>query len=95
MQLGTGIDTPTAVRRTVRVEGETVAPGRLLEHLRLVWLTPLRTGLFLEARSERLRFFDRLGIRRRAGHATAVTTYEKALRERLRLLTDGPADRPG
>ena len=91
-RLGTGIEHPQAQRRTVRVDGETVAPGRLLEHLRLVWLTPAQDRLFLEARSERLRFFDRLAFAAEPSHATAVSTYEKALRERLRLLTDGPLD---
>jgi DNA replication and repair protein RecF len=92
VQVGTGIDSPSAARRTVRIEGETVAPGRLLEHLRLVWLTPAQDRLFLEARGERLRFFDRLAFAAEPTHATQVSVYEKALRERLRLLTDGPAD---
>ena len=91
-RLGTGIEYANAPRRTVRIDGETVAPGRLLEHLRLVWLTPAHDRLFLEARSERLRFFDRLAFAAEPSHATAVTVYEKALRERLRLLTDGPLD---
>jgi DNA replication and repair protein RecF len=91
-RLGTGIEFANAQRRTVRVDGETVAPGRLLEHLRLVWLTPAQDRLFLEARSERLRFFDRLAFAAEPAHATAVSTYEKALRERLRLLTEGQID---
>ena len=91
-QIGTGIEYASAQRRTVRIDGETVAPGRLLEHLRLVWLTPAQDRLFLEARSERLRFFDRLAFAAEPTHATAVSVYEKALRERLRLLTDGPLD---
>ncbi|HWE47701.1 MAG TPA: DNA replication/repair protein RecF [Caulobacteraceae bacterium] len=91
-RLGTGIEFAKAARRTVRIDGETVAPGRLLEHLRLVWLTPAQDRLFLEARSDRLRFFDRLAFAAEPAHATAVSTYEKALRERLRLLTDGPMD---
>jgi DNA replication and repair protein RecF len=91
-RIGTGIEHPAAQRRTVRIDGETVAPGRLLEHLRLVWLTPAQDRLFLEARSERLRFFDRLAFAAEPSHATAVAVYEKALRERLRLLTDGPRD---
>jgi DNA replication and repair protein RecF len=92
VRIGTGVETSGAARRTVRVEGETVAPGRLLEHLRLVWLTPAQDRLFLEGRTERLRFFDRLVFADTLGHAGVVSAYEKALRERLRLLTDGPAD---
>ena len=92
VRLGTGVDAPGAARRLVRVEGESVAPGRLLEHLRPLWLTPAQDRLFLEGRSERLRFFDRLVFADDPRHASAVSTYEKALRERMRLLTDGPAD---
>jgi DNA replication and repair protein RecF len=92
VQIGTGVETAGAARRTVRIEGETVAPGRLLEHLRLVWLTPAQDRLFLEARKERLRFFDRLVFAAEPQHAAHVSTYEKALRERLRLLTEGPPD---
>lgn len=92
VRLGTGIDSPSAARRLVRIEGETVPPGRMLEHLRPLWLTPAQDRLFLEGRSERLRYFDRLVFADDPRHANAVSTYEKALRERLRLLTDGPAD---
>lgn len=92
VRLGTGIETPQAARRTVRIEAETVAPGRLLEHLRLVWLTPAQDRLFAEGRVERLRFFDRLVFADEPAHASDVSTYEKALRERLRLLVDGPQD---
>ncbi len=92
IRLGTGIETPGAARRTVRLEGETVAPGRMLDHLRLVWLTPAQDRLFLEGRAERLRFFDRLVFADEPRHAGRVSSYEKALRERLKLLTDGPAD---
>lgn len=91
-RLGTGTEAPGAARRVVRIEGETVQPGRLLERLRLVWLTPAQDRLFAEARADRLRFFDRLVFADAPGHATVVASYEKALRERLRLLTDGPAD---
>jgi len=35
VRLGTGVETPGAARRVVRVDGETVQPARLSEHLRL------------------------------------------------------------
>ncbi|HYF23019.1 MAG TPA: DNA replication/repair protein RecF [Caulobacteraceae bacterium] len=92
VRIGTGIEAAGAARRTVRLEGETVQPGRLLEHLRLVWLTPAQDRIFAEARAERLRFLDRLAFAGEPEHATAVAAYDKALRERMRLLTDGPAD---
>lgn len=91
-QVGTGLETPASARRVVRVDRETVAPGRLLEHVRPLWLTPLQDRLFLEGRAERLRFFDRLVFAAEPAHAAVVSDYEKALRQRLRLLTEGPDD---
>ncbi|MFC3067995.1 DNA replication/repair protein RecF [Phenylobacterium soli] len=91
-RIGTGVAEAGASRRTVRLEGESVPPGRLAEHIRQVWLTPAQDRLFLEGAGDRRRFFDRLvfaGLPRHAAHAQA---YEKAMRERMRLLTEGPAD---
>jgi DNA replication and repair protein RecF len=91
-RIGTGVGEPGASRRTVRIEGETVAPGRLAEHLRQVWLTPAQDRLFLEGAGDRRRFLDRLVFTAAPRHAAHVQAYEKALRERMRLLTEGPAD---
>lgn len=92
-RLGTGTEQPGAARRTVRVEGETVPPGRLAEHVRPIWLTPAQDRLFLEAAADRRRFFDRLVFAAEPIHAAHVGAYEKAMRERMRLLTaEEPAD---
>lgn len=93
-KLGTGVQSAGAARRIVRINGETAPPGRLLDHLRPVWATPEQDRLFSDARADRLRFFDRLVFAANPDHAATVSTYEKALRERLRLLTDEtrPAD---
>lgn len=90
-KIGTGLE-PGASRRTVRLEGETVAPGRLAEMVRLVWLTPQQDRLFLDGGTERRRFLDRLVFAAEPAHAAAAAAYEKTMRERLRLLTDGPND---
>lgn len=92
-RLGTGVEAPGAARRVVRVEGETVPPGRLAEHVRPIWLTPAQDRLFLEAASERRRFFDRLVFAAEPIHAAHVAAYERSMRERMRLLTaEEPAD---
>jgi DNA replication and repair protein RecF len=91
-QLGTGLESAGAVRRTVRIDGEAAQPGRLADLVRLVWLTPREDRLFLEAASERRRFFDRLVFAGEPGHAVQVASYERAMRERMRLLAEGPAD---
>ena len=40
--IGTGVEQPGASRRTVRIAGETVPPGRLAEHLRQGCVEPFR-----------------------------------------------------
>jgi len=97
VQLGTGVETGGQTRRLVRVDGETVPPGRLADHVRPIWLTPAQDRLFLEAASERRRFFDRLVFAGEPAHAAHANAYDKAQRERMRLLTDAaeagaPAD---
>jgi DNA replication and repair protein RecF len=87
-RLGTGVEQAGAARRTVRVEGEPVPPGRLAEHLRQVWLTPAQDRLFLEGASERRKFFDRLTFAGKPAHAAHANAYDKASRERIRLLSD-------
>jgi DNA replication and repair protein RecF len=95
VQIGTGVETPGAARRLVRLDGETVAPGRMAEHVRPLWLTPAQDRLFLEAPGERRRFFDRLTFAAEPAHAAHASAYDKALRERMRLLTDeGPPTDP-
>jgi DNA replication and repair protein RecF len=89
VRLGTGVQSAGAVRRIVRINGETAQPGRLLDWLRPVWATPEQDRLFSDARAARLKFFDRLVFAAVPDHAAVVAGYEKALRERLRLLTDG------
>ncbi|MBU2270355.1 MAG: DNA replication/repair protein RecF [Alphaproteobacteria bacterium] len=93
-KLGTGVQSPGAARRIVRIDGETAQPGRLLDHLRPVWATPEQDRLFSDARTGRLKFFDRLVFAAKPDHAASVSAYDKALRERLRLLTDGAEGRP-
>jgi DNA replication and repair protein RecF len=93
IRLGTGVQSAGAARRIVRIDGETAPPGRLLDYLRPVWATPEQDRLFSDARAERLKFFDRLVFAANPAHAATVSAYEKALRERLRLLTDGAEGR--
>jgi DNA replication and repair protein RecF len=92
VQLGTGVEAAGAPRRAVRLEGEPVAPGRLADLLRLVWLTPQQDRLFIDGPTDRRRFFDRLVFADRPDHASRATAYERAMRERMRLLLEGPAD---
>jgi DNA replication and repair protein RecF len=92
VQIGTGVESASAARRVVRIDGEAVTPGRMADLVRLVWLTPQQDRLFLDGSGDRRRFFDRLVYAGEPGHAARAGTYERVLRERMRLLTDGPAD---
>jgi DNA replication and repair protein RecF len=81
-------DGPEA-RRSVRVNR---APARsadvLLEHLRVVWLTPAMDGLFTGPASERRRFLDRAVLAIDRGHGTRVNAFERAMRGRNKLLSE-------
>jgi len=92
VRLGAGVETPGGARRLVRIEGVTVPPGRMAEHLRPLWLTPAQDRLFLEGAAERRRFFDRLVFAAEPIHAAHAGAYERALRERSRLLADEAPD---
>ena len=85
-QVGTGLEAPDALRRSVRIEGEAVPPGRLSDIIRLVWLTPQQDRLFLDGAADRRRFFDRLVFAAEPVHATHVAAYDKAMRERNAVL---------
>jgi DNA replication and repair protein RecF len=92
LRVGTGTDTPGG-RRLVRIDAQPAQPGRLAEVVRQVWLTPAHDRLFLEGSSERRRFLDRLVYADQPHHAQHVAQYERAIRERMRLITaDTPAD---
>jgi DNA replication and repair protein RecF len=74
-------------RRIARVNGvDLKAQADLSEYLSTVWLTPQMDGLFLDAASERRRFFDRLVFAFDPAHAGRVTRYESVMSQRSRLL---------
>lgn len=91
-RIGTGLESPEATRRTVRVDGESATAARLADHARPIWLTPAQDRLFLDGSTERRRFFDRLVFAALPAHAGHVAAYDRALRERARLLAEAPAD---
>jgi DNA replication and repair protein RecF len=86
--IGTGA-LPDGGRR-VRVNG---ANARSIEamsdYLRVLWLTPSMDGLFSGPAGERRRFLDRLVTTLIPSHSSAVSDFEKAMRQRNRLLEEG------
>ncbi|MER9303563.1 DNA replication/repair protein RecF [Mesorhizobium sp. M0293] len=96
VEIGTGIsggDNPGEGGRRVRING---APARsaedMLEWLRVVWLTPAMDALFTGPAADRRRFLDRLVLAIDPGHGQRAIDYEKAMRGRNRLLTEGSRD---
>ncbi len=94
IEIGTGQRTTSVGEaqrqgRIVRIDGENVGAGALAEHVDMVWLTPAMDGLFTGARAERLAFLDRLVLCFDAGHALSSARFERAMRQRNRLLEDG------
>jgi len=80
-------------RRVVKIDGKPAkGQGDLARYLSVAWLTPEMDRLFLEASSGRRRFIDRLVYGFVPDHASRVSAYERAMRERSRLLRDGGAD---
>lgn len=75
-------------RRTVHVDGKLTPQLRLGSLARMVWLIPSMDRLWLEGAEGRRRFLDRLTLSFEPGHADAALVYEKAMRERNRLLKD-------
>ncbi len=95
VQIGTGLDIVAsgAVRRVVRINGAPASgPAALGRYVRAVWVTPAMDRLFMEGAGQRRRFLDRLVLAQDPDHAQRVALYEKAQRERQRLLRDGPWD---
>ncbi|AXC49193.1 DNA replication/repair protein RecF [Paracoccus suum] len=74
---------------------EKAAPQSTLGSLaRIIWLVPAMDRLWTDAPEGRRRFLDRLTLSFEPGHAEAALTYDKAMRERNRLLRDEVGD-PG
>jgi DNA replication and repair protein RecF len=93
VRLGTGRDPAGGERRVVRIDGENAASQAALgEVLGVTWLTPQMDRLFIEGPSARRRFLDRLVLGFDPAHAARVSSYEHSMRERSRLLRDGPND---
>ncbi len=99
VEIGTGREPPqagdaqTAEKRLLRIDGAPAkSQGELARLLSVTWLTPEMDRLFLDTGSARRRFLDRLVYGFVAEHAASVSAYERAMRERSRLLRDGSGD---
>ena len=90
---GGGVDIGTGATedggRRVRINGANAKTIEAMsDYLRLLWLTPSMDGLFTGPAGDRRRFLDRLVTTLIPSHSAAVADYEKAMRQRNRLLED-------
>ncbi len=84
--LATGSDPDNPARRRTRLEGAVATQTALARLFPMIWLTPREDRLWAGPRSDRMRFFDRLVLAGEPDHARHASAYEKAMRERQRLL---------
>ncbi|WP_099865876.1 DNA replication/repair protein RecF [Pararhizobium haloflavum] len=80
-------------QRRVRINGGPVkANEELLDYLRVLWLTPAMDGLFTGPAGDRRRFLDRMVLAVDPEHARRTIDYERAMKGRNRLLSEGRLD---
>lgn len=80
--------------RVVALDDKPVSQTALGRLVRVIWLVPAMDRLFSDAPEVRRRFLDRLTLSFLPDHAEAAQTYDRAMRERNRLLRDQVSD-PG
>lgn len=93
--IGTGIfeSSDSAIQRRVHIDtARQSSADSLLDHLRLVWLTPSMDGLFTGPSRERRRFLDRLVLALDPLHGSRVRDFEKAMKSRNQLLESPDSD---
>lgn len=89
VDIGTGATTEASARR-VRINGANAkSVEEMSAFLRILWLTPSMDGLFAGPASDRRRFLDRLVTTLIPGHSAAVNDFDKAMRQRNKLLDEG------
>lgn len=88
----TGLEPGSDGGRRVRINSAQTSADDLLEWLRVLWLTPAMDALFTGPAGDRRRFLDRLVLAIDPGHGRRAQDYEKAMRGRNRLLSEGSRD---
>ncbi|MFZ2099672.1 MAG: DNA replication/repair protein RecF [Oricola sp.] len=85
--IGTGTGAGDQLQRRVRINGTNArSADELLDLCRIIWLTPSMDGLFTGPAGDRRRFLDRMVLAIDPAHGRRAADYEKAMRQRNRLL---------
>lgn len=75
--------------RQLRIDEKAAPQTALGEVTAMLWLTPAMDRLWLEGADGRRRFLDRIVLSFRPDHAAQSLSYEKAMRQRNKLLREG------
>jgi DNA replication and repair protein RecF len=78
--------------RQVRIDSKASTQSGLGRILRILWLVPAMDRLWIEAAEGRRRFLDRLTMSFFPDHGEQTLIYEKAMRDRNRLIKDQVTD---
>ncbi|WP_299964610.1 DNA replication/repair protein RecF [uncultured Roseobacter sp.] len=78
--------------RQLRIDEKPATQSLLAQLARVVWLIPAMDRLWIEGAEGRRRFLDRIALSFAPDHAEASLVYERAMRERNRLLKDQVRD---
>lgn len=81
--LATGYE---GLRRICKIQGEPVRATKFHEYLCIIYVTPEMDHIFMAASSDRRHFADKLIESYNPEHAANVSSYEKAMHQRLTLL---------
>ncbi|PWR01409.1 DNA replication/repair protein RecF [Meridianimarinicoccus roseus] len=78
--------------RATKIDDKPAPQTALARLARVLWLTPAMDRLWIEGAEGRRRFLDRITLSFFPDHADAALAYDKAMRERNRLLKDQVQD---
>ncbi len=78
--------------RQVRIDEKSASQIALGRIAQVLWLLPSMDRLWIEGSDGRRRFLDRMALSFDAGHADSALAYEKAMRDRNRLIKDQVRD---
>ena len=91
-EIGTGLSLLDGVldkSRRIRIDRQQVKSGdALTEYVRVLWLTPAMDGLFTGPAGDRRRFLDRLVLALDPTHGRRVNDFDKAIRNRNKVLEE-------
>jgi len=91
VEVATQVDLRDGVRRLVEIDGVAESQAALGRLARVLWLTPAMDRLWGGAAADRRAFLDRAALSFEPEHGEVSLAYDKAMRERNRLLKE---DRP-